>query len=154
MKKRRLIILMLCMLWMGMSAIAQNEQQKEKDDDSCYRKWWRIFQLRGADEVPDGEYENVIISFREGTRGNCYYGKCIVKKGTLREIYVKFVDGKYEKVEFDAKEDFIIKNGISDPVVAKLKGNREVLNVIFKEKLRPKGNAYEQAPDPEIEDYN
>lgn len=154
MNNRMLLCTLLSLILLAGQVSAQNNDQKDKDDDSCYRKWWRIFQLRGADDVIDGEYDNVIISFREGTRGNCFYGKCLVKKGTLREIYVKFVDGKYEKVEFDAKEDFMIKNGISDPVVAKLKGNREVLNVIFKEKLRPKGNAYEQAPDPDIDDYN
>ncbi|MBW7935736.1 MAG: hypothetical protein LC101_07435 [Flavobacteriales bacterium] len=154
MNNRMLLCTLLSLILLASQVSAQNNDQKDKDDDSCYRKWWRIFQLRGADDVIDGEYDNVIISFREGTRGNCFYGKCLVKKGTLREIYVKFVDGKYEKVEFDVKEDFMIKNGISDPVVAKLKGNREVLNVIFKEKLRPKGNAYEQAPDPDIDDYN
>jgi len=132
----------------------KTENKEDDDDDSCYRKWHRIFKLRGADEVPDGEYDNVIVTFREGTSGNCYYGKAIVKKGFLKEIYVRFSDGKYEKVEFDPKEEFGIANGISDPVVAHLKNQRQVLNVIFKEKLRPKGNAYDQAPDPELDDYN
>ncbi len=31
------------------------------------------------------------------------------------------VDGKYEKVEMDPKEDILITNGISDAIVAKLK---------------------------------
>lgn len=137
-------------------ALGQNTttNDKEEDDASCYRKWYRIFKIRGADEVPDGEYDNVIVSFREGSHGNCYFGKVVVKKGFLKEIQIRFVDGKYEKVEFDPKDDYAIANGISDPVVAYLKNERHVLNVIFKDKLRPKGNSYDQAPDPEIDDYN
>lgn len=148
------LIAFLGFLMLASAGFAQQTTPKDDDDDSCYRKWYRIFKIRGADEVVDGEYDNVIISFREGTHGNCYYGKAVVKKGVLKEIYVRFVDGKYEKVEFDPKEEFAVQNGISDAVVAKLKGERQVLNVIFKDKLRPKGNSYDQAPDPELDDFN
>ena len=56
-------------------------------------------------------------------------------------------------VNFDVKEDYAIENGISETIVAKLRGNRYELNVIFKEKLRPKGNSFDQAPDPDIEEF-
>ncbi len=78
MELKRLFFVLLAMLLPFVSS-AQNTA-KQDDDDSCYRKWYRIFKLRGADEVTDGEYDNVIISFRQGTHGNCYYGKCVVKK--------------------------------------------------------------------------
>jgi hypothetical protein len=151
---RKLFIVSLAALLLPVMQLSAQNSSKQDDDDSCYRKWYRIFKLRGADEVTDGEYDNVVISFRQGTHGNCYYGKCVVKKGKVKEVYIKVIDGKYEKVEMDPKEDILIANGISDAIVAKLKGERQVLNVIFKDKLRPKGNSFEQAPDPDIDDFN
>ena len=44
-------------------------------------------------------------------------------------------------------------NGISETIVARLRGNRHELNIVFKDKLRPKGNAYDQAPEPNVEEY-
>lgn len=154
MKTQKLIFFSLLTFFIPFTQLSAQNTNQQDDDDSCYRKWYRIFKLRGADEVTDGEYDNVIISFRQGTHGNCYYGKCVVKKGKIKELQIKVVDGKYEKVEIDPKEDILITNGISDAIVAKLKGERQVLNVIFKDKLRPKGNAFEQAPDPDIDDFN
>lgn len=140
---------------MMISSIGIFSQSKDENNDqeSCYRKWYKIFQLRGADDVTDGDYDNVVISLREGIYGNCYYGKVTVKKGILTSIEVRIVDGKYEKVSFDVKDDYEIKNGISETVVAKLRGNRYEANVVFKDKLRPKGNSFDQAPDPDIEEF-
>lgn len=154
MQTKKLILFSVLALFIPFTQLFAQNTNKQDDDDSCYRKWYRIFKLRGADEITDGEYDNIVISFRQGIHGNCYYGKCVVKKGKIRELYIKVVDGKYERVEIDPKEDILITNGISDPIVAKLKGERQVLNVIFKDKLRPKGNAFEQAPDPDIDDFN
>lgn len=149
---RKWIFLTLLMTISTMSLFSQTTDEKT-DEESCYRKWYKIFQLRGADEVADGDYDNVVVSLRQGIHGNCYYGKVTVKKGTIRSVEIRIVDGKFEKVTFDAKEDYAIVNGISETIVAKLRGNRNELNVIFKEKLRPKGNSYDLAPDPSIEEY-
>lgn len=146
------ILFGLMMIITSLSGFSQTDDEK-KDEESCYRKWYKIFQLRGADEVEDGDYENVVVSLRQGVHGSCYYGKVSVKKGVLKSIEIRIVDGKYEKVSFDVKEDYAIVNGISETIVAKLRGNRHELNVVFKDKLRPKGNSYDQAPDPEIEEY-
>ncbi len=144
-------ILLGLMMITSLSAFSQtDEDQKE---ESCYRKWYKIFQLRGADIVEDGDYDNVVVSLRQGIHGSCYYGKVTVKKGKLTSIEIRIVDGKFEKVSFDVKEDYEIVNGISETIVAKLRGNRHELNVVFKDKLHPKGNSFDQAPDPEIEEY-
>ena len=140
------------MMVSSLSLFSQTSDDKS-EEESCYRKWYKIFQLRGADEVEDGEYDNVVISMRQGIHGSCYYGKVVVKKGTIRDIQVRIVDGKFEKVTFDAKEDYAIVNGISETIVAKLRGDRQELNVVFKDKLHPKGNSFDQAPDPEIDEY-
>jgi hypothetical protein len=149
-KKLTLLGLLLMVSSLGLFAQSTDENS---DQESCYRKWYKIFQIRGADEVEDGDYDNVVVSLRQGVHGSCYYGKVTVKKGTIRSIEIRIVDGKFEKVTFDAKEDYAVINGISETIVAKLRGNRHELNVVFKEKLRPKGNSFEQAPDPEIEEY-
>ncbi len=137
------------------SSITLFSQQLEEntDEESCYRKWYKIFQLRGADEVPDGDYDNVVVSLRQGVHGDCYYGKVTVKKGTIRSIQIRIVDGQFEKVTFDAKDDYAVINGISETIVARLRGDRQEVNIVFKEKLRPKGNSYDVAPDPDIEEY-
>jgi len=147
------MVLLLMMVVSGMGIFAQTTTEEKEDPESCYRKWHKIFQIRGADVVEDGDYDNVVISLRQGIHGSCYFGKVTVKKGTIRSIDIRIVDGKFEKIQFDAKEDYMIENGISETIVAKLRGNRNEVNVIFKDKLRPKGNAYDQAPDPEIEEY-
>lgn len=149
---KKWILLSLIMMVSTLGMFAQTNDDKT-DEESCYRKWYKIFQLRGADEVPDGDYDNVVVSLRQGVHGSCYYGKVSVKKGTIRSIEIRIVDRKFEKVTFDAKEDYAIVNGISETIVAKLRGNRHELNVVFKEKLRPKGNSYDQAPDPEMDEY-
>lgn len=147
-----LMILFIAFPVLNLSAQTADTDDK-KEEESCYRKWYKIFQLRGADEVPDGDYDNVVVSLRQGIHGNCYYGKVSIKKGTIREIQIRIVDGKFEKVNFDVKEDYAVVNGISETIVARLRGNRHELNVIFKDKLHPKGNAYDQAPDPDVEEY-
>jgi len=133
--------------------IFSQSTDENNDQESCYRKWYKIFQLRGADDVTDGDYDNVVVSMRQGVHGSCYYGKVTVKKGILTSIEIRIIDGKFEKVSFDVKEDYAVENGISETVVAKLRGNRYELNVVFKEKLRPKGNSFDQAPDPDIEEF-
>lgn len=148
---------MIFLVALSLPVINMNAQSSDTDDkkeeESCYRKWYKIFQLRGADEVPDGDYDNVVVSLRQGIHGSCYYGKVSVKKGIIRDIQIRIVDGKFEKVNFDVKEDYAIVNGISETIVARLRGNRHELNVIFKDKLHPKGNSYDQAPDPDVEEY-
>lgn len=149
---KKWIFFSLLMMVSSICLFAQTTDENT-EEESCYRKWHKIFQLRGADDVEDGDYDNVVVSLRQGIHGNCYYGKVTVKKGTIRSIDIRIVDGKFEKVTFDAKEDYAIVNGISETIVAKLRGNRNELNVVFKEKLRPKGNSYDLAPDPEMDEY-
>lgn len=152
MNLRSLLVLVGALMVIQPMMLAQTNDSKS-DDMSCYRKWYKIFQLRGADEVPDGDYEEVIITLREGIHGSCFYGKVTVKGGTIRDIQVRDVEGKYENVNFDVKEKYEISNGISETILARLRGTRYELNVVFKDKLRPKGNTFDQAPDPDIDDY-
>jgi hypothetical protein len=146
-------ILFAFVMMISSIGIFSQSTDENNDQESCYRKWYKIFQLRGADDVTDGDYDNVVVSMRQGVHGSCYYGKVTVKKGILTSIEIRIIDGKFEKVTFDVKEDYTIENGISETIVAKLRGNRYELNVVFKEKLRPKGNSFDQAPDPDIEEF-
>jgi hypothetical protein len=149
---RKWILFGIMMMITSFTAFSQTDDGS-KDEESCYRKWYKIFQIRGADMVEDGDYDNVVVSLRQGIHGSCYYGKVTVKKAKITSIEIRIVDGKFEKVSFDVKEDYEVVNGISETIVAKLRGNRHELNIVFKDKLRPKGNSYDQAPDPEIEEY-
>ena len=50
---------------------------------NCYTRWEQKFEERGADDVKDGVYDNVIISVRSGPAAQCYNGKVEVKDGKI-----------------------------------------------------------------------
>ena len=56
---------------------AQTEENRELN---CYNKWSIKFEERGADEVEDGIYTDVIITSRIGAKANCWSGKAEVRK--------------------------------------------------------------------------
>ena len=119
--------------------------------ESCYRKWYKAFKIRGAKEVENGTHEDVIVSLSRGMDGDCFYGKVEIRGGSVREIFIKTTEGDYEQVHFEEEDDILIENGISDPVISNLRSQRQVVHVIFPSALRPKAAAYEQAPEPDID---
>lgn len=128
-------------------AFAQNTK-KTDDGTNCYLKWAQKFEERGADDVADGTYTDVIITFRNGGDAECYNGKCEVKEGKVVAMYLKMEDGSYEPVKKKSKYDNIpvkVTNGMSSTVVTK---EDELINVLFIKKIKPKKAGFEKAPDP------
>ncbi|MCB0395000.1 MAG: hypothetical protein KDD36_00005 [Flavobacteriales bacterium] len=126
-------------------------------DSDCFTKWAVLFEKRGSEPVPDGEYENAIISIRKNiydeetglteTIINCYSGKAVVEGGKVTGMFLRLVDNSYEKIDRDYKYniDAVVENGISKTRVTK---SNELINVIFPDKLKPKKQAYQEAPPP------
>lgn len=125
---------------------AQNDDTRELN---CYNKWSIKFDERGADEVKDGVYTDVIITSRVGSKANCYSGKAEVSKGMLLRCYIILEDGTYEEVKRTWKnntnKDVSITNGISSAMVT---SNNELINVLWPKKIRAKKAAAKKAPDP------
>lgn len=122
--------------------------KKIEEDQNCYLKWAQKFETRGADEVADGVYSDVIITFRNGSEAECYNGKCEVKEGKVIAIYLKMEDGSYELVKKKSKYDNIpmkVTNGMTNTIVTM---EDELINVLFVKKIKPKKAGFEKAANP------
>jgi len=117
-------------------------------DNNCYLKWAQKFEERGAEDVADGVYTDVIITFRNGSDAQCYNGKCEVKEGKVIAMYIKLENGSYEQVKKKLRYEFpvTITNGISKTV---LTVDDELINVLFIKKIKPKKAGPEKAPEPD-----
>ena len=126
---------------------AQTEENRELN---CYNKWSIKFEERGADEVEDGIYTDVIITSRIGAKANCWCGKAEVRKKKLVKFYIIKEDNTEEEVtrtwkkEFDNKDVDII-NGISETM---LTVHNEMINVLWPKKIKAKKAAAKKAPEP------
>lgn len=129
-------------------ANAVSAQTTKKDEDSnCYLKWAQKFEARGADEVMDGTYTDVIITIRNGSEADCFAGKCDVKEGKVIAMYIKMEDGKYELMKKKARFDIpiTINNGMS---LSMITFDEEIINVLFIKKIKPKKAGFEKAAEP------
>lgn len=156
MKKIYFCLVAICMTVAGMAQTASTTKpgstttttSTTKDQPSnCYTKWEQKFEERGAEEVKDGTYEDIIITVRSGPDANCYTGKVDVKDGKIVAMYRKLQDGTYEvfkpKLKFEVPVTIV--NGIS---VTMLSMDDELINVIFPKTLKPKKVGYSSAPEP------
>ena len=120
---------------------------------TCYHKYASVFEKRGAYEVEDGTYDDVIITMRQGTMADCFYGKVTVKDGNIdyKNMYLTFEDGTFEKLEYkfryQAKPIKII-NGISTVILTE---EDQLINVLFVKKIKPKKKKYKKAADPNFD---
>ncbi|MCB0395001.1 MAG: hypothetical protein KDD36_00010 [Flavobacteriales bacterium] len=136
-----------CMLFlMGMSEPVSSQNP---DDLDCFQQWEQVFLDRGAYDVEDGEYNDVIVTIRSKVKRSeddyimetvtkCYSGKATVLEGKVSEIFIKVVDNSYEKLDRKFKyfnQDATIENGMTRNIVTK---EGELINVIFSGKLKPK----------------
>lgn len=143
-------ILLLALFIVPFMMIAQSS----KDDApvTCYQKYAKVFEERGANNVGDGVHENVIISIRTGTNADCFNGKVTVKEGKVNpnEIFLKFEDGSYELLKRSYKFDkpVSVVNGITETLVTK---GDELVNVMFVKLILPKKKSYERAPEPNFD---
>ena len=118
------------------------------DDQSCYAKWAQKFQDRGAEDIADGSYADVIISVRSGADAECYNGKCDVKDGKVTTMYIKLEDGTFEQLKKKSRYEnvpLVITNGMSSPLLTM---DSELINVLFVKKIKPKKAGFVKAADP------
>ncbi len=123
--------------------------QEKPIELNCYNKWAAKFEDRGAEDVKDGVYEDVIISIRQGAKAICHNGKAEVMKGKLIKFYTLLSDGTYEEVKRTWKnasnENVNIINGISKSMISV---HNELINVLWPAKIKPKKAKPTIAPDP------
>ncbi len=121
--------------------------KKNMDDSNCYLKWAHKFETRGAEDVADGTYTDIIITVRNGSEADCFSGKCDVKEGKVAAMYVKLEDGKYELMKKKARYDIpiTITNGMSLSLVTM---DDEIINVLFIKKIKAKKAGFEKAAEP------
>ncbi|MDP1747403.1 MAG: hypothetical protein Q8L90_17655 [Bacteroidota bacterium] len=121
--------------------------KKVEEESNCYIRWAQKFEARGAEDVADGTYSDVIITFRTGSDAECFNGKCDVKDGRIIAMYTKLEDGTYALVKKKLRYDFpvTITNGMSKTVPTL---DDELINVLFVKKIKPKKASFERAAEP------
>jgi hypothetical protein len=142
------VITTLTLLLSISAAVVAQSTKKFDEETNCYIKWAQKFENRGAEEVADGIYTDVIITFRTGGEAECFNGKCEVKEGKVKGMYIKMEDGSYEQVKKRPKYEnvpLLITNGMSKPL---LTAEDELINVLFIKKIKPKKAGFEKAAEP------
>ncbi|MES2761662.1 MAG: hypothetical protein V4677_05625 [Bacteroidota bacterium] len=125
---------------------AQTEESREL---TCYNKWSQKFDERGAEEVEDGIYTDVIITSRTGSKANCWSGKAEVRNKKLVKCYIIKEDNTEEEVtrtwKNNSNKEVRIVNGISTSMITV---HNELINVLWPKKIKAKKAAAKKAPDP------
>ena len=144
---KKFYLSLAALFMMSMVSYSQSGDGNQEREDNCYLKWAKKFEERGSEDVPDGSYDDVIITYRQGARADCYSGKVEVLKGKVTQLWLKQDDGKFELIEKKYKFNVEMKivNGMSTTQIT----NDDILiDVIFYKKLKPKKPGYQKAPDP------
>ena len=127
-------------------------QASAQDSGNCYQKYIKVFESRGAEEVIDGVYDDVIVSIRKGSFADCFIGKVKVINGNVdaRSIQLSFVDGSFEPFERQYKYDEPVKiiNGVSKTMVTT---DEELVSIMFVGAIKPKKKALKRAPEPSFD---
>lgn len=133
------------------TAISYAQTPAADEELSCYYQYLKVFESRGANDAPDGVYDDVVLSVRKGTRTDCFTGKVIIEKRLIKTIYIKFSDGNYDLFEpvLKFKDDFSVIDGKSKTQVTV---DDQLIDVFFPKLLRPKKKSYERAPLPSLDD--
>lgn len=119
------------------------------DGGNCFEKYNEKFTERGANNVKDGWYENVVITFRQGNEADCFLGKVQVEKGEVTQMYLKNEDGTYQIFNRKWKNEEVkstITNGISK---SRSTIDGEIVNVIFTTSIKPPKKKIAAAPSPD-----
>jgi hypothetical protein len=116
---------------------------------NCYNKWALKFEERGADDVKDGYYEDVLVTNRQGSKAICYNGKAEVRNGIITRFYILLSDGSLEEVKRtwknNSEKNVNIINGISKTMQSV---HGELINVLWPSHIRAKKAKPTTAPDP------
>ena len=141
------IITTLTLLIITIVAVNAQSAKKSSEDMNCYLKWAQKFEIRGSEDITDGTYTDVIITFRNGSEAECFNGKCEVKEGKITAIYTKLEDGSFEQVKKKIRSGFpaTITNGMSNTVLTL---ENELINVLFIKKMKPKKAGFQKAAEP------
>ena len=125
---------------------AQHEEPREL---TCYNKWSQKFDERGAEEVEDGVYKDVIITSRIGAKANCWSGTAEVRNKKLVKCFIIKEDNTEEEVtrtwKNNSNKEVSIINGISTSMITV---HNELINVLWPKKIKAKKAAAKKAPDP------
>ena len=136
-------------LCIALFTVQLHAQTAPVEELNCYNKWSVKFDTRGAEEVADGVYTDVIITSRVGGKASCYSGKAEVLNKKLLRCYVTLEDGTYEEVKrtwkTNSNKDVTIINGISTSMVTV---HSELINVLWPNKIKAKKPAAKKAPEP------
>lgn len=146
---KKTITTLFTVLALSASVKAQNAAgtKAPESETNCYLKWAQKFEDRGAEDVADGVYTDVIITFRNGSEADCFNGKCEVKEGKIVAMYIKMEDGNFELIKKKLRYDFpiTITNGMSKTV---LTFEDELINVLFVKKIKAKKAGFVKAAEP------
>ncbi len=133
----------------SLTTIQIQAQTEETRELTCYNKWSQKFDERGAEEVADGIYTDVIIASRLGSKANCWSGKAEVRNKKLVKCWIIKEDNSEEEVsrtwKDNSNKDVSIINGISTSMITV---HNELINVLWPKKIKPKKAAAKKAPDP------
>jgi len=147
MKNLLQLVLVTSILFFGIAINASAQS-------TCYEDYVKVFNERGASQVPDGTHE-VVITVREGNKADCYMGKVEVKgnqivktlgvileDGSVKKMGVK-LNAKYNDANNPAILYMDIVNGMSS---AFLSEDNKLINVFFIKQLNSKAKAIKLAP--------
>ncbi len=123
-----------------------------QESATCYQKYAKVFEIRGANEVQDGTYDDVIITIRKGRFADCFLGKVTVTNGEVvkTSIELSYVDNTFEPFSRTYKSDEAvgIVEGISKTL---LTNDEELINIMFVGSIKPKKKALKRAPEPSFD---
>ena len=136
-----------------LTAIVSVSFAQSSAQTTCYTKYAKVFEKRGAKAVTDGTYDDIIITIRKGSMADCFYGKVTIKDDEVdyQNMYLKFEDGTYEKLDLtfkNEKKSIRIVNGISNTFVTE---DEELVNVLFVKNIKPKKKKYAKAAEPDFD---
>jgi hypothetical protein len=123
--------------------------QEKQIELNCYNKWAAKFEERGAEDVKDGFYEDVIVTNRQGSKATCYNGKAEVRKGVIVKFFILLNDGSLEEVKRtwknNSEKNVTIVNGISKSMQSV---HGELINVMWPAMIKAKKAKPTMAPEP------
>ncbi len=144
MKKIYIIGFILCV-----AAVSAQTNGGKGEDLNCYNKWAQKFDERGAEDVNDGIYDDIIITVRQGSKADCYNGKVVVKDKKVVMISMLREDGTYDELKWKWKNDsknITVANGISTSLIT---SDNKLVNILWPKKIKPKKAPFKRAPEPE-----
>src|ERR1700740_563378 len=90
-------IIVLGVYFTCLSTVAQTKD--------CYTEWFKKFEERGADPIDDGNYSDVIITFRKAGHSNCFTGSASVKDSKVESFFLEEENGQLKKISREWESD-------------------------------------------------